>query len=54
MDNKDKPNNNAGKGDNPRNIFSNTFKKNYEGINWGKSNTRKKSVKGSTKTTYKY
>jgi hypothetical protein len=28
-------NNNAGKGDKPRNCFSNEFKFNYEEINWG-------------------
>ena len=31
----------SGKGDKPRNCFSNKFKKNYDKINW-KSNKKKK------------
>jgi hypothetical protein len=32
--NEAKPNKEAGKGDSPRNCFSNRFKNNYDSINW--------------------
>ena len=32
--NKETPNNQAGKGDKPRNCFSQRFKENYNTINW--------------------
>ncbi len=55
MDKKeDKPIKNAGKGDTPRNIFTNKFKNNYEGIDWSIKNKRARAVKKSNKTTYRY
>jgi hypothetical protein len=32
------PNNSAGKGDSPRNCFSDRFKKNYDSIEWKNEN----------------
>ena len=32
--NESRPNKEAGKGDNPRNCFSDSFKNNYDSINW--------------------
>jgi len=35
----------AGKGDSPRNIFSDTFQNNYDDINWGGPKAQKKIFK---------
>ena len=35
----------AGKGDSPRNIFSDVFQNNYDDINWDKPKTQKKIFK---------
>ena len=32
----------AGKGDSPRNVFSQDFQSNYDNINWEKPNSKKK------------
>ena len=40
--NDNRPNIGAGKGDKPRNCFSNRFKQNYDSINW--SNEKDKSL----------
>jgi hypothetical protein len=52
-------NNGAGKGDKPRSCFSDSFKQNYENINWKKENQKsliKKELKkqnGSSTYIYK-
>lgn len=38
---KKKNNNQAGKGDKPRNCYSKSFKKNYDNIDWGKKKKRR-------------
>jgi hypothetical protein len=40
--NQSRPNKEAGKGDSPRNCFSNRFKENFDSINW--SDERDKSL----------
>ena len=51
-------NNNAGKGDKPRNCFSHKFKENYESINWSdekdKSLIKKQLKKQNGSSTYIY
>lgn len=46
-----KQNNQAGKGDKPRNCFSKQFKENYENINWGKNKKDNGTI--DTKKTFK-
>jgi hypothetical protein len=49
------PKSTAGKGDSPRNIWSDNFKDNWEAINWSiPSEKPPKAIKGSIKTTYVY
>jgi len=52
------PNKGAGKGDKPRNCFSNRFKKNYESIEWENKNHKsliKKELKNHNgSSTYIY
>lgn len=49
------PKSTAGKGDSPRNIWSDNFKDNWDHIQWSSSeNTTKKVIKSTTKTTYVY
>ena len=54
-----RPNKGAGKGDKPRNCFSNSFKHNYDSIIWAEEKEKlliKKELKkqnGSTKYIYK-
>lgn len=52
------PNNQAGKGDSPRNCLSDRFKKNYDTINWKienqKSLIKKELKKQNSKSTYIY
>jgi hypothetical protein len=52
------PNNQAGKGDSPRNCFSNKFKQNFDSINWseekGKSLIKKELKKQNSLSTYIY
>jgi len=56
--NKETPNNQAGKGDKPRNCFSQRFKENYNTINWKienqKSLIKKELKKQNNKSTYIY
>jgi hypothetical protein len=40
----------AGKGDKPRNCFSNQFKNNFDMIDWSKKKTKKSSNKKALKT----
>jgi hypothetical protein len=53
------PNKGAGKGDSPRNCFSNRFKENYDSISWKEENQKsliKKELKkqnGSSTYIYK-
>jgi hypothetical protein len=51
-------NNGAGKGDKPRNCFSNRFKENYDSINWldekDKSLIKKQLKKQNNSSTYIY
>jgi hypothetical protein len=51
-------NNGAGKGDKPRNCFSNRFKQNYDSINWldekDKSLIKKQLKKQNNSSTYIY
>jgi hypothetical protein len=46
--NEKKPNIGAGKGDKPRNCFSQSFKNNYDSINW-KSESQKSLIKKELK-----
>jgi len=52
------PNIGAGKGDKPRNCFSDSFKENYESINWSKekdkSLIKKELKKPNGSSTYIY
>jgi hypothetical protein len=52
------PNNQAGKGDSPRNCFSNRFKQNYDTIKWSyekqKSLIKKELKKQNGSSTYIY
>ena len=52
------PNKEAGKGDKPRNCFSDSFKENYESINWlkekDKSLIKKELKKQNGSFTYIY
>lgn len=52
------PNKEAGKGDSPKNCFSNRFKKNYDGISWKeesqKSLIKKELKKQNGSSTYIY
>jgi len=52
------PNNGAGKGDSPRNCFSNSFKQNFDSINWSdekqKSLIKKELKKQNGSSTYIY
>ena len=52
------PNKGAGKGDKPRNCFSDSFKENYESINWSeekdKSLIKKELKKQNGSATYIY
>jgi hypothetical protein len=52
------PNKEAGKGDKPRNCFSNRFKQNYDSINWSdekdKSLIKKELKKQNNSSTYIY
>ena len=56
--NKKMPNKEAGKGDKPRNCFSDSFKENYESINWlkekDKSLIKKELKKQNGSFTYIY
>jgi hypothetical protein len=56
--NESKPNNGAGKGDAPRNCFSNRFKENFDSINWknqkDKSLIKKELKKQNNSLTYIY
>lgn len=56
--NANEPNKGAGKGDKPRNCFSNSFKKNYDSINWSdekdKSLIKKELKKQNNSSTYTY
>jgi len=51
-------NNGAGKGDKPRNCFSNSFKNNYDSINWKEENQnlliKKELKKQNNSSTYIY
>lgn len=51
-------NNSAGKGDKPRNCFSNRFKENFDSINWSeekdKSLIKKELKKQNSSSTYTY
>jgi hypothetical protein len=53
-----RPNIGAGKGDKPRNCFSNRFKENYDTINWSEEKDKlliKKELKNKTgSATYTY
>ena len=49
MNNENKKNNSAGKGDSPRNCFSQKYRDNYDMINWNKKNMQKKLDKKSIK-----
>lgn len=53
-----RPNIGAGKGDSPRNCFSNRFKKNYDSISWKEENQKsliKKEIKKQNgSSTYIY
>jgi hypothetical protein len=56
--NTNEPNKGAGKGDKPRNCFSNRFKENYDSINWSdekdKSLIKKELKKQNNSSTYIY
>jgi len=56
--NEKSPNNGAGKGDKPRNCFSNRFKENYDSINWSDEKDKsliKKELKNKDRSsTYIY
>ena len=56
--NENRPNIGAGKGDKPRNCFSNSFKNNYDNINWTeekeKSLIKKELKKQNGSSTYIY
>jgi hypothetical protein len=56
--NQSRPNNEAGKGDSPRNCFSNSFKENFDSINWSdekdKSLIKKELKKQNGSSTYIY
>jgi len=56
--NKETPNNQAGKGDSPRNCFSHRFKQNFDSINWSeekdKSLIKKELKKQNGSSTYIY
>jgi hypothetical protein len=56
--NDNRPNIGAGKGDKPRNCFSNRFKENYDSINWldekGKSLLKKELKNKDGSATYIY
>jgi len=56
--NDNRPNIGAGKGDKPRNCFSNRFKQNYDSINWSdekdKSLIKKELKKQNNSSTYIY
>jgi hypothetical protein len=53
-----KPNNGSGKGDKPRNCFSDSFKQNYDSINWSdekdKSLIKKELKNKDGSSTYIY
>jgi hypothetical protein len=57
--NTNEPNKGAGKGDKPRNCFSDRFKENYDSINWSEDKLKsliKKELKnhnGSSKYIYR-
>ena len=40
-------NNQAGKGDKPRNCFSKEFKRNFDQVNWGKNKSKKSNQEKS-------
>ena len=40
----------AGKGDKPRNCFSNKYRNNYDLINWKKQNSKKQNSKKKNST----
>jgi hypothetical protein len=52
------PNKGAGKGDSPRNCFSNRFKENYDSISWKEENQKslikKELKKQNSSSTYIY
>ena len=56
--NQSQPNKEAGKGDKPRNCFSNSFKQNYDNIKWSeekdKSLIKKELKKQNNSSTYIY
>jgi hypothetical protein len=56
--NQSQPNKGAGKGDSPRNCFSNRFKENFDSINWSdekdKSLIKKELKKQNGSSTYIY
>ena len=56
--NQSRPNKEAGKGDSPRNCFSNRFKQNFDSINWSdekdKSLIKKELKKQNGSSTYIY
>ena len=56
--NQSRPNKEAGKGDSPRNCFSNRFKENFDSINWSdekdKSLIKKELKKQNGSSTYIY
>jgi hypothetical protein len=56
--NQSQPNKEAGKGDSPRNCFSNRFKENFDSINWldekDKSLIKKELKKQNGSSTYIY
>jgi len=56
--NQSRPNNGAGKGDKPRNCFSDRFKQNYDSINWSdekdKSLIKKELKNHNRSSTYIY
>jgi hypothetical protein len=56
--NEKSPNNQAGKGDKPRNCFSHSFKENYDSINWSEEKDKsliKKELKNKHRSsTYIY
>ena len=48
------PNKGAGKGSKPRNCFSNTFKQNYDSINWSEEKDKsliKKELKNKDRSS---
>ena len=56
--NQSQPNKEAGKGDSPRNCFSNSFKENYDSIEWKNENhkslIKKELKKQNGSSTYIY